>query len=188
MENSPWQRGAFSARVISQKPCRRQTVLACCEDDQYQSGPTSHLLLLQDSLSIPAAAALGRPELHDNQVTEVCLMLPLCLPEDPIRGSPAFWDQPPSRLSLQPLCPWCHTAARGLGTALSAGWYWFAARLLSHLEPQQDAKTSEWEHRLLRFICSLCWTWQVRGRSWCTENNIFSFVLFLFFSPCCLAF
>lgn len=33
------------------------------------------------------------------------------------------------------------------------------------LEPQQDAKMGEQEHKVLRFICSLRWTWQVGGRS-----------------------
>lgn len=131
----------------------------------------SHLPALQGALPIPAAAAFGRPELHDNQVTKVCPMLPLSLPKDPVRGSPSLWDDPPSRLSLASLAGAVNAAKSARKGA------WPGDRSLREpvlvyrlspeppLEPQQDAKTSEWEHKLLRLICSLRWTWQVGGRS-----------------------
>lgn len=51
-------------------------------------------------------------------------------------------------------------------------------------EPLQGAERREWEHKLLCFICSLCWTWRVRGGSWDTESNgflVFVFLLLFYF-------
>lgn len=81
-------------------------------------------LLLQGTLSISAVPALGRPELHDNQLTEVSLMLPLRLPKDSAHGSPILGGgpSPPSRLilALCSLVPHQHGGLRGLGTAGTA--------------------------------------------------------------------
>lgn len=95
---------------------------SACQSVQGTPAPVPHLLLLQGTLSIPAVAALGRPELHDNQVTEVCPMLPLRLPKDSARGSPILGDAPLSRLSLA-LCspvPHQHGGLHSPGTAGTA--------------------------------------------------------------------
>lgn len=130
--------------------------------------PVSHLPPLQGALSIPAAAAFGRPELHDNQVTKVCPMLPLSLPKDPVRGSPSLWDGPPSRPSLASLAGAVNAAKPVCEGAWPGDCSLHEPVLVYCLspEPQQDAKMSEWEHKPLRLICSLRWTWQVGGRSW----------------------
>lgn len=99
-------------------------------------------------------------------------MLPLSLPKDLVHGSPSFWDDTPSRLSLGSLAG-AVNAAKPVCEGAWPGDCYFCELVLVYrlspeppLEPQQDVKMSEWEHKVLHLICSLRWAWQVGGRSW----------------------
>lgn len=81
---------------------------------------------------------------------------------------------PPLQAQPGPLLP-APTPARG---CMARGW--LVLLCCSSPEPPQDAERREWEHKLLHFTHSLCWTRRVRGRSWDTESNFFLFVFFLF--------
>lgn len=131
--------------------------------------PVPHLPPLQGALSIPAA--FGRPELHDNQLQKsVQCYLCVCL-------RTLSMEALPSGTTLPRGSAWCLSGAVNAAKPVCEGAWPGDCSLCEPvlvyrlppelpLKPQQDEKMSEWEHKLLRLICSLHWTWQVGGRSW----------------------